>query len=197
MTRDSWTRRLPRLLARKLTARLRGGRYCERDGSERWLDRQGRLHRVGDRPALVDGALRHWYEHGLLHRAEGPAVVHQGVLWAWYRQGKRHREGAPAVIASGNARCWHRHGLLHRADGPAVIRLHDCSEEWWCEGTLLKVVNGFGSEFWHDSDGALIPAELVAERARAWAQAATGQTPLAVRRSPPPRSLRSLLGESR
>jgi hypothetical protein len=80
------------------------------DGTQQWLDENGRLHR-DDGPALVlPNGQEEWYRHGILHREDGPAVV-----WPDGRE------------------AWCRHGMLHREDGPAVVR-PDGREEWWRNG---------------------------------------------------------------
>jgi len=65
------------------------------DGTIRWRDGEGRLHRDGDRPAVargVDGS-QLWYKHGRLHREGGlPAVEWVDGEKEWWLNGVRLTE---------------------------------------------------------------------------------------------------------
>lgn len=65
------------------------------DGSRRWTDTQGRLHRIGA-PAVEspDGG-RRWYANGQCHRIDGPAVTdgRNGNQHMWVVRDVEIREG--------------------------------------------------------------------------------------------------------
>ena len=44
-----------------------------------------------------DGTNRWYNDHGKLHREDGPAIVTSDGHYCWYRNGKLHREDVPAV----------------------------------------------------------------------------------------------------
>ena len=69
----------------------------DKNGTKRWFNQQGLLHRE-DGPA-VECANRdkEWWQHGKLHRVDGPAVEDDYGTKYWYRYGKRHRKDGPAV----------------------------------------------------------------------------------------------------
>jgi hypothetical protein len=97
------------------------------DGSARWRDSDGRLHRESG-PALTwpDGTVEFW-RHGRLHRGSDlPAIVFADGAKVWIVDGYIHRESGPAVIAADGSKQWIRHGVkqlpppeLHAATSPA------------------------------------------------------------------------------
>ena len=55
------------------------------DGAEFWRNSKGKLHREGDKPAIValDGYKSYW-KNGRLHRDNGPAVIYaDGCVHYW------------------------------------------------------------------------------------------------------------------
>lgn len=69
-------------------------------GETRYLDAQGRLHRISG-PAIVWPSQRQdWYEHGFRHRLDGPAIVHPNGDCEFYAYDLRHRLDGPAVVHS-------------------------------------------------------------------------------------------------
>ena len=128
--------------------------YIELDKKQRednsikeYKDKQGRLHRENDLPAVIvdkkNKKYEKWYKHGFLHREnDKPAVIYgigtkQGIKEWWY-EGKKHRENdKPAVIYPYEKQWWYE-GKLHREnDKPAVILTYKGKvkkEEWWYKG---------------------------------------------------------------
>lgn len=66
-----------------------------------------------------DGTVRYYDSEGKLHRANGPAVVYATGARAWYRHGYRHREDGPVVVHADGSTPWWVNGKHHRKDGPA------------------------------------------------------------------------------
>ena len=93
------------------------------DGTQMWL-KDGKLHRDGDKPALVwaDNVIRVWYQHGKIHRIDKPAVIYINGMRQWWKEGKPHRDGdKPAVLWAFGARAWWRDGKRYRIDEHAFI----------------------------------------------------------------------------
>lgn len=69
------------------------------DGSRRYYNNLGQLHR-DDGPAVeyTDGA-RLWYQSGVLHRTNGPATVRAGGYCEWWIKGLPHSK--QAYLAAG------------------------------------------------------------------------------------------------
>ena len=58
------------------------------NGTLRYYNEQGQIHRVhGPAVEYVVGG-RAWYQNGQLHRADGPAVEYSGGNKSWYIGGK-------------------------------------------------------------------------------------------------------------
>lgn len=76
------------------------------DGSIRYLDDDGRPHRIGA-PAIVfaDGST-HWLKHGNLHRDNGPAVENADGTRQWWQHGLAHRLDGPAWEWANGRRDW-------------------------------------------------------------------------------------------
>ena len=80
------------------------------NGTLRYYNAQGQLHRVhGPAVEYGDGS-REWRFHGLLHRVDGPAVIHADGYRAWYQNGQRHRIDGPAVECPDGASEWYING---------------------------------------------------------------------------------------
>ena len=67
-------------------------REVDRDGTVRYFDGDGKLHRE-DGPAIeYSNGDRAWYLGGKLHREDGPAVELPDGIRFWYLDGKRLSE---------------------------------------------------------------------------------------------------------
>ena len=112
-----------------------------RSGQLVWKDREGRLHRDGDKPAAIyPEGLQEWWSHGLQHReGDQPAVVRAGSLREWWWRGLRHREGdKPAIVWPDGTQEWWWHGKRHRGgDRPAAVWSRK-RQEWWSHGKLHR-----------------------------------------------------------
>ena len=65
--------------------------HAESDGTVRYYNALGQLHRVyGPAVEYSDGA-RMWYQNGLLHRLDGPAVEQSNGYRAWWQNGRPQR----------------------------------------------------------------------------------------------------------
>jgi hypothetical protein len=54
-----------------------------KDGSKRWYDSDGELHR-DDGPAIESAnGSKWWYQHGYIHRDDGPAVEYTSGTKLW------------------------------------------------------------------------------------------------------------------
>ena len=83
-----------------------------------------------------DGTLRYYNTQGQMHRGFGPAIEYSSGSREWWQNGKRHRVDGPAVEYNDGHRAWFQNGLLHRLDGPA-IEYGDGSSEWYINGNQL------------------------------------------------------------
>ena len=81
-----------------------------------------------------NGSKRYYNANGRLHRMEGPAVEWEGGS-RWYQNGKLHRTDGPAVVYANGTRYWWQNDLLHRTDGPAVITAE--IKRWYINGKIL------------------------------------------------------------
>ena len=108
----------------------------EPDGTVRWLNAFGKLHRT-DGPAVIqsDGS-QEWWQHGARHRVDGPAVTLADGRQYWLQFGQHHRVDGPAVIHPEGHEVWRQRGSIHRTDGPAIT-WSDGQIEWW-EGDKRK-----------------------------------------------------------
>ena len=111
-------------------------REVDTDGTVRWFDAAGDLHRDGG-PAIerADGT-REWYQHGQLHRDGGPAIEYSDGTREWYQRGQRHRDGGPAAEWADGMKKWYQHGDRHRVDGPALTNASG-RREFWVHGRRL------------------------------------------------------------
>ena len=74
------------------------------NGIQEWF-KEGKRHREGDQPAVIDlVGTKEWWKEGNLHReGDQPAIIYADGTKMWYKDGKRHREGdQPALIRSRN-----------------------------------------------------------------------------------------------
>lgn len=68
----------------------------------------------------VDGTIRWKNKSGQLHRTNGPAVEGRNGHREWWINGRQHRTDGPAIIFPGGDQIWYNHGQYHRVDGPAI-----------------------------------------------------------------------------
>jgi len=83
------------------------------DGTKKWYNKEGKLHRDDDLPAIerTDGS-QLWYTNGKLNR-EGdlPAIIEAVGCQLWYKDGELDREGdLPAVIGVDGSKWWFKKG---------------------------------------------------------------------------------------
>ena len=110
----------------------------EEDNYMAWY-RDGKLHREGDRPAVIclDGS-RYWFINGKLHRdGDLPAIEFVHLYKQWYKNGKLHRELGPAVEWSKGEKHWYVNGKLHRKLGLPAVERTTGEKEWWIEGVNI------------------------------------------------------------
>lgn len=97
------------------------------DGTKRWFNSKGQLHRV-DGPAIedIDGG-QHWYINNLLHRVDGPARYLPGYSHSWWYEGKRHRLDGPArEIFDGRREWWVDGEEVSEAEYPEAVIHYKC-----------------------------------------------------------------------
>lgn len=73
--------------------------------------KNGRLHRDGDKPAVIDACGRFWYKNGNLHRdGDKPAVILRDGSRFWYKNDAYHRIGKPAFQTSDGHEYYYENG---------------------------------------------------------------------------------------
>jgi len=98
-----------------------------------------------NKPQIDQDGTKRWYnEQGQLHRDDDPAVEDAIGTKYWYQHDKWHREDGPAVECANGDKWWYQHDQCHREDGPAV-ELADGTQQWWIKGKQLNV--SFQEEF--------------------------------------------------
>lgn len=71
------------------------------NGNQYWF-RNGKMHREGDKPAVITSKTSMWLKDGIYHRNNDlPALVYTSGHKEWYINGERHREYGPAVVKAG------------------------------------------------------------------------------------------------
>ena len=83
-----------------------------------------------------DGTVRYYNSLGQLHREYGPAVEYSDGDREWWQNGQLHRLDGPAVEYSDGGREWWQNGQLHRLDGPAIEYSDGC-QSWYINGEEL------------------------------------------------------------
>jgi hypothetical protein len=80
------------------------------DGTKIWKNKEGRYHRLNDKPAVeyFDGA-KVWYINGKIHREnDKPAFIKPDGTKFWFINGKLHRENnKPAIEWINGRKAWH------------------------------------------------------------------------------------------
>src|ERR1039458_2599639 len=67
---------------------------------------------------LVDGTKKWRDSNGMLHRVDGPAIEWANGGEEWFECGELHRVGGPALVRADGTREWYEHDKMHRVDGP-------------------------------------------------------------------------------
>jgi hypothetical protein len=114
------------------------------NGTQRWLDADGKLHRDGDLPAVVCANGRQ----------------------QWWKHGKRHRDGdLPAVMWPSGARFWYQHGQQHRdGDLPAVVHTSGTQKwwkQWWVDGVQQTPEDRAQTRRWSALRAAFVAAVVM------------------------------------
>jgi hypothetical protein len=89
-----------------------------------------------DRRVDYDGTVRYYNAHGQLHRVHGPAVIYPDGDREWLQNGRMHRLDGPAGEYTDRYCEWYHNGWRHRLDGPAV-EYADGHREWYIDGKEL------------------------------------------------------------
>ena len=84
-----------------------------------------------------DGTRRYYNGTGQLHRENGPAVEWADGTRYWYQNGQLHRTDGPAIEWNDGGKGWHQNDQLHRTDGPA-IEWADGRKRWYINGEELS-----------------------------------------------------------
>ena len=103
------------------------------DGTKRWYNDQGQLHRIDGHAVEWASGTKQWWVNDKLHRVDGPAVECTDGSKQWWVDDKRHRIDGPAVEYADGYKEWWVDGKLHRVDGPAV-ECADGNKEWYIDG---------------------------------------------------------------
>ena len=80
------------------------------DGTVRWKNKSGRLHRTNGPAVEGRDGHREWWVHGLQHRDDGPAIIYSGGDQIWYNRGQYHRVDGPAIDFANGHKVWYRFG---------------------------------------------------------------------------------------
>ena len=83
-----------------------------------------------------DGTVRYYNAQGQLHREYGPAIVQPDGFRSWWQNGLLHRLDGPAIEHPDGGRAWYQNGQWHRIDGPAIEHA-DGHRAWFIKGKLL------------------------------------------------------------
>lgn len=83
-----------------------------------------------------DGTVRYYNSNGQLHRVYGPAIEYSDGDRSWFQNGQRHCADGPAVEYSNGTRIWYHNGQRHRIDGPA-IECPNGYRAWYINGEQL------------------------------------------------------------
>ena len=81
-----------------------------------------------------DGTRRYYNSAGQLHRTDGPAVIWSDGTKYWYQNNHLHRTDGPAIEYANGAKMWFQNGVRHRTDGPAIERREGYVCYWYING---------------------------------------------------------------
>jgi hypothetical protein len=82
-------------------------------GKRTWW-RWGKVHRGGDKPAMISReGRRYWYKNGNLHRdGDVCAIIYENGSKLWYKNGLLHRDYGPAAIYNDGRELYYKNGRL-------------------------------------------------------------------------------------
>ena len=132
------------------------------DGTKRWKNKDGELHRT-DGPAVERlSGYKAWYMNGNKHREDGPAREWHDGSKSWFLNDKLHRVDGPAVENDDGYKAWYVNGKRHREDGPSV-EWSDGTKQWHVEGKELPeeefnnrstcTTDSYSNKMWRNKDG--------------------------------------------
>ena len=79
----------------------------DNNGTKRWFNGEGKLHRI-DGPALEGcGGDKHWYVNGKRHRLDGPAFEDVSGTKEWWDNDRLHRLDGPAIEQHDGDKFWY------------------------------------------------------------------------------------------
>lgn len=87
-----------------------------RTGWIEWRNKNGKLHRGGDLPAVITSqGSQFWFHEGIRHRDNDlPASVCSNGSLYWWKDGDVHRDGdLPAVIYFDGTKLWFLNGTQY------------------------------------------------------------------------------------
>ena len=102
-------------------------REVDKDGTTRYRNSAGEIHRAhGPAETWADGT-QIWYHRGHLHCAHGPAVSRADGGESWYLNGALHRSDGPSIVWPNGAQVWHWYGqqMPHAEWAQQVGGTHD------------------------------------------------------------------------
>jgi len=110
----------------------------DKNGTVRWYNQQGQLHREGGLPAIerADGS-KQWHFNGQLHREGGlPAIEFADGGKEWLVNGQFHREGGlPAVEFADGTKEWYVNGKKVTEDKAKAMTNKPAS----CAGKVVEI----------------------------------------------------------
>lgn len=112
----------------------------DEDGTVRWRNDLGRLHRLDGHAVEYLSGTKCWYQNGYYHRLDGPAIENSDGTKEWWQNDHLHRLDGPAVENANGSKEWHQNGKRHRVDGPAIEHA-DGTISWFYEGRYLASGN--------------------------------------------------------
>ena len=150
---------------------MKGIKYVDRppteitaNGTKIWRNKEGKLHREGDQPALINAnRTQIWYQNDKIHReGDQPAWIDTNGTQEWWQNGEQHREGdqpawidadgaqewwqngephregdQPAYINADGTQAWYQHGKRHREGDKPAIKYADGTQSWYKNGTKI------------------------------------------------------------
>jgi hypothetical protein len=82
-----------------------------RNGTLFWYNKDNKLHKDNDQPAVIAPEAKCWYQNGQLHREnDKPAIVYASGTEFWFKNGKLHRDNGPAIVYIDGTKCWFKNG---------------------------------------------------------------------------------------
>ncbi len=117
-------------------------------GDKFWYNIEGKLHRDGDKPAIIrTNGVQEWWRNGQRHRnGDKPAIeaISATGWWReWYKDDKRHRYGKPAMESSRGIKCFYNKGKLVKDE---TIPLIEHRVDWEFLKDIRKIWKRIGHE---------------------------------------------------